>query len=56
MVKNVLRSFPTIQEADLRALPLDRLKMITDFVSGIVQDDAAEAAPAEVKNSTGESN
>ena len=65
LVSMVVRSFPTVQEADLRELPVERLKIIADFVNGVNQEDNDEAAAtavapvaegsSEAKNPPGES-
>lgn len=55
MVELVTRSFPTVDADVLRKEPLDRLKLISDFVNDIGQEENEAAPKAAAKNSKGKS-
>lgn len=45
MVETINRSFPTVSSDDLRGLSLDRLRLITDFVNGVNEEEAIAPSP-----------
>ena len=55
MVEMIMRAFPTVDEADLRGLPLDRMKLITDFVNDVVAEDATPEPETGSKKAKGKS-
>lgn len=58
MIRMVTRAFPTIPEADVRALPMEKLKALSDFVKDQTEVEAeeglAQAGEQAPKNQTGE--
>jgi hypothetical protein len=54
MVAMIKRSFPTVEEADLAVLPLDRLKVISDFVNDVNEEEGVQAVEASKPEDTGE--
>lgn len=53
-IKSIKRAFPTVPEAELRALHVDKLKAISDFVRGEVAAEAEAGAEIEAGNGEGE--
>jgi hypothetical protein len=45
-IKTVMRGFPTIPEAEIRALTIGKLKALTDFVKDVAQEEASVGADA----------
>ena len=59
MVKMISGAFPTIAEADIRGLPMEKMKALSDFVKDQTQLEADEGIASDVsvpKNQVGESN
>lgn len=40
MIGMVQRSFPSIPEQEVRDLPMEKLKAITDFIKGVTEEEA----------------
>lgn len=58
MVRMISGAFPTIPEAEIRALPMEKMKALSDFVKDQTQLEADEGIASDVsapKNQTGES-
>jgi hypothetical protein len=57
MVELIVRAFPTVKTEDLQGLPLERLRVITDFVNDVVSTEAAVGSPEgeEAKKGKGKS-